>query len=85
MPELPSWLRVARGVVLMVIGIAGMVKQILSPGLDWQEVALYMACIGGEGVLSSFYLATKSNGQSSASPQVASSGQPSESNSSTER
>jgi len=57
MPELPSWLRVLRGVVLMGVGALGMVwLMFLRDGWDWGLAGLFLSLIAGEGAWSGLWL-----------------------------
>jgi hypothetical protein len=63
MSRTPSWLAVARGVVLLGLGTAGMVQQMFltpTPSLLWVGVSLAM--ILGEGAVSAWWLAGRSSG-----------------------
>jgi hypothetical protein len=61
---------VLRGIVLVGLGGWGMITEILrAPDLNMRNVALYVAMILGEGVLSTLWLAGRSyGGQPSSMP-----------------
>lgn len=69
-------LAILRGLVLVGLGGWGMVTEILNaPDLNMRNVALYVAMILGEGVLSTLWLAgrSSSDGHSSSPPSRSSS------------